>query len=232
MSGSLLPQCHSPHWRWSRIFFTFMFVATWNMNNTTIIEKHLQIEVASIPYSNRHFVGQNSDPSHRHILINSSTIFLCCLGIGITNAGWIYGAITRGINTSIDVIHSKKRVHFLHFRRRQDMTFLKKQTKQKGSVTFPFQQNQEDLEFWTLTNVMMTILTFTQSAPKTRFHLKIVQLSRASIPKYLPVSANRLYSASRSALVPTKRPPFSVQLAISVSASNCLHISPGFCGMR
>ena len=48
-----------------------------------------------------------------------------------------------------------------------------------------------------------------------------------SMPKYFPVSAKRRYSARRSALVPTKRPPFSVQLAISVSASRKIGVRVG-----
>ena len=78
-----------------------------------------------------------SHPSHRHILINSSTIFFCRLGIGIANAGWIYGAVTRRINTSIDVIHSKKWVHFLHFRGWQNMTFLKQTEAKKVPTWLP-----------------------------------------------------------------------------------------------
>ena len=54
-------------------------------------------------------------PSGSHILINSPSILLGCLGIGVANAGGVDGAIARRINTSIDVIHSEQRVYFFHF---------------------------------------------------------------------------------------------------------------------
>mmetsp|Transcript_81163 Transcript_81163/g.146494 ORF Transcript_81163/g.146494 Transcript_81163/m.146494 type:complete len:596 (-) Transcript_81163:616-2403(-) len=57
------------------------------------------------------------DATHLYVLVDSSSKLACRLGVCIGNARGIDGAVTRRVNTTIDVIYSKQWVHFLHLGR-------------------------------------------------------------------------------------------------------------------